>query len=62
MHLLDQRILGIAILLLLSMLVTIKRVTTGSILDKPRGNLMVQIVNTFNLFSYYQLAGNASIP
>ncbi len=50
MHLLDQRILGIAILFLLGMLVTVKRVATGSILDKPQGGLMVQIVNIFNLF------------
>jgi protein-S-isoprenylcysteine O-methyltransferase Ste14 len=32
------------------MLVTAKRVATGSILDKPKGNLMVQLVNIFNLF------------
>jgi protein-S-isoprenylcysteine O-methyltransferase Ste14 len=50
MHLLDQRILGIAILCLLGMLVIVKRVATGSILDKPKGNLMVQLVNVFNLF------------
>jgi protein-S-isoprenylcysteine O-methyltransferase Ste14 len=50
MHLLDQRILGIAILFLLGMLVTAKRVATGSILDKPKGNLLVQLVNIFNLF------------
>ena len=50
MHLLDQRVLGIAILCLLGLLVTVKRVATGSILDKPQGNLMVQLVNIFNLF------------
>ena len=50
MHLLDQRILGIAILLLLGILVTVKGIATGSILDKPRGNLMVQLVNIFNPF------------
>ena len=50
MHLLDQRILGIAILCLLGMLVIVKRVATGSILDKPKGNLLVQLVNIFNLF------------
>jgi protein-S-isoprenylcysteine O-methyltransferase Ste14 len=32
------------------MLVTAKQVVTGSILDKPKGNLMVQLVNIFNLF------------
>ena len=50
MHLLDQRTLGIAILFLLGMLVIVKRVATGSVLDKPEGNLMVQLVNIFNLF------------
>ncbi len=50
MHLIDQMILGIAILFLLGILVTVKQVTTGSILDKPKGNLMVQLVNIFNLF------------
>lgn len=50
MHLLDQRILGIVILFLLGMLVTVKQISTGSILDKPKGNLLVQVVNIFNLF------------
>ncbi len=50
MHLLDQGILGIAILFLLGMLVIVKQVATGSILDKPKGNLKVQLVNIFNLF------------
>jgi len=50
MHLVDRRILGIVILFLLGMLVTVKRVAMGSILDRPKGNLMVQLVNVFNLF------------
>jgi protein-S-isoprenylcysteine O-methyltransferase Ste14 len=50
MHLFDQRILGIAVLFLLGMLVAVKKVATGSILDKPKGNLIVQLVNIFNLF------------
>lgn len=50
MHLFDQRLLGIIILLLLGMLVIVKRITTGSILDKPNGDLMIQLVNIFNLF------------
>jgi protein-S-isoprenylcysteine O-methyltransferase Ste14 len=50
MHLLDQRTIGIAILFLLGMLVTVKRAATGSVLDRPIGNLMVQLVNVFNLF------------
>ena len=50
MHLFDQRLLGIGILFLLGLLVATKQVTTGSILDKPRGSLLVQLVNIFNLF------------
>ena len=50
MHLLDQRLLGGGILVLLGTLVIVKRVATGSILDKPRGGPLVQIVNIFNLF------------
>jgi protein-S-isoprenylcysteine O-methyltransferase Ste14 len=50
MDLFDQRILGIAILLLLGMLVAVKRVATGSVLDKPEGSLLVRLVNIFNLF------------
>ena len=50
MHLLDQRILGLAILALLVTLVVVKRVATGSILNAPKGSLLVQLVNTFNLF------------
>jgi protein-S-isoprenylcysteine O-methyltransferase Ste14 len=38
------------ILCLLGMLVIFKQIATGSILDKPRGNLLVQLVNIFNLF------------
>jgi protein-S-isoprenylcysteine O-methyltransferase Ste14 len=50
MHLLNQTILGIAILVLLGILVAAKRIGTGSVLDKPTGNLLVQLVNVFNLF------------
>ena len=50
MHLMDQRILGIIILVLMGMLVIAKRLASGSVLDKPKGNLMVQLVNIFNLF------------
>lgn len=50
MHLVDQRTLGIMILFLLAVLVTVKRIATGSVLDKPKGNLLVQLVNLFNLF------------
>jgi protein-S-isoprenylcysteine O-methyltransferase Ste14 len=50
MHLFDQRILGIGILLLLSLLVIIKQKATGSVLDRPKGNFLIQLVNGFNLF------------
>lgn len=50
MHLLDQTTLGIAILCLLGLLVIVKQLATGSILDKPEGSLLVQFVNIFNLF------------
>ena len=50
MSLLDRTTLGIVILGLLGLLVAIKQFATGSILDKPRGNLLVQLVNIFNLF------------
>ncbi len=50
MSLLDRTTLGIVILGLLGLLVAVKQFATGSILDKPQGNLMVQLVNIFNLF------------
>jgi hypothetical protein len=49
MHL---RALGIAILFLLGVLVVVKRVSTGSVLDKPKGNLLVQLSR-----SLHQVAG-----
>jgi protein-S-isoprenylcysteine O-methyltransferase Ste14 len=50
MHLFNQTILGVVILFLLALLVTVKRAATGSILDKPEGSFIVQLVNMFNLF------------
>jgi protein-S-isoprenylcysteine O-methyltransferase Ste14 len=50
MHLVDQKFLGIAIILLLGMLIISKRVATGSIFDRPEGCFLVQFVNIFNLF------------
>ena len=50
MHLFNQQILGIVTLLLLGLLVVVKRMATGSVLDKPQGSLLVQLVNSFNLF------------
>ena len=51
MHLLDQRTLGILILLLLGTLVIIKHTATGSIMrDKPKGSFGVWFTHGFNLF------------
>jgi protein-S-isoprenylcysteine O-methyltransferase Ste14 len=50
MHLFDQKILGIIILFLLGFLVVFKRMATGSVLDRPKGGLLIQFVNGFNLF------------
>ncbi len=50
MYFFDQRTLGIIILLLLGMLVIVKQMATGSILEKPKGNSLVQVVNLYNLF------------
>jgi protein-S-isoprenylcysteine O-methyltransferase Ste14 len=50
MHLFDQRILGLVTLFLLGVLVVVKRMATGSVLDKPEGNFLIQLVNSFNLF------------
>src|SRR5512143_736507 len=50
MHLLDQTLLGIGILCLLAVLVIVKQLATGSILEKPQGTLLLQAVNSFNLF------------
>jgi len=51
MYLINQRILGIGIVFLLGILVVTKQVTTGSILDKPKGKFLVQLVNIFTSFS-----------
>lgn len=51
MHLLDQRTLGIVILILLAGLVIIKRMATGSILkDRPKSSLRIWLTHIFNLF------------
>jgi protein-S-isoprenylcysteine O-methyltransferase Ste14 len=50
MNLGNQKILGIVILVLLGILVIVKQIATGSILDKPKGTLLLRLVNVFNLF------------
>jgi protein-S-isoprenylcysteine O-methyltransferase Ste14 len=49
MHLINQRALGFLILILLGILVVIKRMATGSILEKPKGSFLLWLVNIFNL-------------
>jgi protein-S-isoprenylcysteine O-methyltransferase Ste14 len=51
MQFLDQRVLGIIILLLWAMLVVVKKMTTGSLLrDRPRGGLWIWLTHVFNFF------------
>ena len=50
MHLIGSTILGVIIVLLLGALVAVKQLATGSVLDKPQGTWLVQLVNIFNLF------------
>lgn len=50
MHLFDQRILGLAMALLLAALVAVKRLASGSMLEIPRGGLLLRLANLFNLF------------
>jgi protein-S-isoprenylcysteine O-methyltransferase Ste14 len=46
----NQTTYGIVILILLGMLVVVKRIATGSILEKPEGSFFLRAVNSFNLF------------
>ncbi len=50
MHLLGPITLGITILTWLAIVVIYKQRSTGSVLDKPDGPFLVQLVNVFNLF------------
>src|SRR5512143_1092543 len=50
MFLLDQKVLGIVILLLLALLVIVKQLATGSIIEKPTGSRLLRLTNSFNLF------------
>jgi protein-S-isoprenylcysteine O-methyltransferase Ste14 len=50
MHILDQRWLGILIVCLLASLVVVKRAATGSILERPKPDILLWLVNAFNLF------------
>jgi protein-S-isoprenylcysteine O-methyltransferase Ste14 len=46
---LGETSIGILIFVLLAVLVAVKQVATGRILDRPEGSLLVQLVNVFNL-------------
>ena len=49
MHLLDQRIAGIIILLLWAMLVVVKAIATGSLLkDRPRRGVWIWLIHIYN--------------
>jgi protein-S-isoprenylcysteine O-methyltransferase len=51
MHLLDQRILGGVILILLALLVIVKRLATGNIIrDVPKRGFGLWVIHIFNLF------------
>ena len=51
MHIIGERTLGIAILILLAVLVLVKKAASGSILrERPRGEPLLWVVNLFNLF------------
>ncbi len=49
MHLLGQTALGIAVISLLAALVVVKRLATGSLLERPQGPPLAAAVNGFNL-------------
>ena len=51
MHILGYKALGITILVLLGLLVLVKRLATGSLVEyQSTGNLWVRLTNNFNLF------------
>ncbi len=49
MHLLGQSVLGWLIVVLLAALVVVKRVASGSLLERPSGGPLAVLVNVFNL-------------
>ncbi len=50
MHLFHPRFLGVVIVALLAALVLVKRLASGSILERPSGGTLELLVNLFNLF------------
>jgi protein-S-isoprenylcysteine O-methyltransferase len=50
MYLLDQKTVGIVLLVLLGMLVIVKQLATGSMIEMPTGSRLLRLTNSFNLF------------
>ena len=50
MYLLNQKTIGIVLLVLLGMLVIVKQLATGSIIEMPTGSRLLRLTNSFNLF------------
>jgi protein-S-isoprenylcysteine O-methyltransferase Ste14 len=48
-HLLDQRLVGVVVLLVLALLVVVKKRATGSMVELPTGDRLVKTANVFNL-------------
>lgn len=59
MHLLDQRIVGLALLVAIAALVAAKRMGSGSLVEKPSGAPLLRAVNYYNLF--FLLVANPAI-
>jgi protein-S-isoprenylcysteine O-methyltransferase Ste14 len=49
MYLLDQTTVGIVLLVLLGMLVIVKQLATGSMIEMPTGSRLMRLANSFNL-------------
>ncbi len=49
MGLLDPRVVGVVVLLVLALLVVVKRRATGSMFELPTGDLLLKSANIFNL-------------
>jgi protein-S-isoprenylcysteine O-methyltransferase Ste14 len=49
MYLLDQKTVGIVLLVLLGILVIVKQLATGSMIEMPSGSGLMRLANSFNL-------------
>jgi protein-S-isoprenylcysteine O-methyltransferase Ste14 len=61
MGLLDQRLVGVVILLVLALLVIVKKRATGSTVELPAGDHLLKTVNTFNLLFLLVISPLAAI-